>query len=62
MNDSQSAMPQNKVLAATVGAAVATILIYVVEQATGADLPTGVEGAITILAVFGAGYVVRDSD
>ncbi|WP_119065879.1 hypothetical protein [Rubrobacter indicoceani] len=58
--DQHSAAPTNKVVAATIGAALATIVIYGVEQAAGVDLPTAVEGAITVLGVFGAGYVVRD--
>lgn len=60
MNEQESAAPTNKIMAATVGAAISTILVYIVEQAAAIDLPAGVEGAMVVLAVFAAGYLIRD--
>jgi len=44
--------------AAAVGAALGVILVYVIEIATGGDIPTAVEGAITVVVTFSVGYLV----
>src|SRR5690606_20275431 len=47
-------VPQRKIVAATVGAAVGTLIAWCLSLA-GLDVPTGVEGAITVLATFAIG-------
>lgn len=49
-----------KVAAATLGGAVATIAIWGIEAGTGIDIPQLVEGAVTTILVFVAGYIPRD--
>ncbi len=49
-----------KVAAATLGGAVATIGIWGIEAGFGIDLPQLVEGAITTLVVFAAGWIPKD--
>lgn len=64
-----TAVPQPKVVAATVGAgvggAISTIGIYIFETVTSIDLPSLVEGSILTLVTagvaFAAGYVKRPS-
>jgi hypothetical protein len=46
-----------KVTAATLGVAAAAILIYLIESVAVVDLPTAVEGALVVLATFGAGWL-----
>jgi len=46
--------------AAAVGAALGVILVYVIEIATGGDIPTAVEGAITVVVTFSVGYLPTD--
>jgi uncharacterized protein YcfJ len=50
-----------KVAAASVGAAIGSILIWGFETGTGVDVPTLVEGAVAVLLTFGLGYLVRDT-
>lgn len=52
-----SAAPVPKVVAATLGSAVATLLIWIVSLATGTEIPVPVVGAVTTLATFGFGYL-----
>ncbi|MDP9479523.1 MAG: hypothetical protein M3R38_28280 [Actinomycetota bacterium] len=54
------ATPRIKVIAATVGAALATLLVFLVEILAGIDLPLAVEGAIFTLCAFVLGYVVPE--
>ncbi len=53
-----------KVLAATVAAALSTLVLYVIETAANLDLPVHVEGALLTLlvaaATFIAGYQKED--
>lgn len=51
-----TSLPARKVMAGTLGAAVATILAYAVQTMTGTELPEPVTGAVTVLAVFLFGY------
>lgn len=55
-----------KVMAASVGAAVSTLVLYVAETALSIDLPAGVEAAVLTLCVAGAaflaGYVAEDPE
>lgn len=51
----------DKVVAATLGAAVSQIFIFVLERVnTIGDLPTAIEGAITTIIVFALGYFVPE--
>lgn len=52
--------PTRKVVASTVGAALTTILIYVIERYSGhADpIPQHVTGALQVVVVFAFGYLV----
>lgn len=62
-------IPQPKVIAgavgAGVGAAASELGIWIVESAAGIDIPSAVEGSITVLVVaavgFLAGYIKRPS-
>ena len=64
-----TAQPQPKVLAATagagVGAAVSTLVVYLIETLGRVDLPDVVEGACLVLisagVAFAAGYIKRPS-
>ena len=49
-----------KVTAATLGAAVTTLIVGVLHR-LGVDLTAVEQGALTTLVVFGAGYVRRSS-
>lgn len=57
----QTAAPQPKVLAATVGAgvgaAISTIGVWVIEQTTHVDIPGGVEAAIAVVVTAGVGFL-----
>lgn len=52
-----SIAPEVKVSAATLGAALSTILLYIVESAFGIDTPTAVDVAVVTLVVGVFGYV-----
>lgn len=49
-----------KVLASTLAAALVTILVWAA-SAAGVDVPTEVQGAITTILVFVAGYLKLDA-
>ncbi len=51
-----------KVTAATVAAAVATILAWGVENIAGVNVPAEIQGAITTILTFAAGWIKRDPD
>lgn len=51
-----TAAPVPKVVAATAAAAVTTIGVWLIEQFSGVEVPTIVQGAFTTLMTFGAGY------
>lgn len=55
-----------KVLAATVAAAVSTLILYAIETAASLDLPAHVEAAVLTLCVAGAaflaGYATEDPE
>jgi hypothetical protein len=59
--DQPTPRPTDKVTAATAAVAATAIVVWVVEYATGIDIPSLVEGAVATVAVFGAGYLKRDS-
>lgn len=46
-----------KVVAATIGGAASTILIYLIETLAHTDLPGGIEVSVTTLVVFLFGYL-----
>jgi Flp pilus assembly protein protease CpaA len=49
----------NKVTAATLASAIVAILVWVA-SAAGVDVPLEVQGAVTTILVFVAGYLVTD--
>lgn len=49
-----------KVTAASAAAAVATLLVWLLDVLTGLEVPAGVEGAFVVLLTFAAGYLARD--
>jgi uncharacterized membrane protein len=49
----------NKVTAATLASAIVAILVWIA-SAAGVDVPLEVQGAVTTILVFIAGYVVTD--
>ena len=49
-----------KVTIAALGAAVAAIVIYVIEATAGVDIPTTVEAATAVVVTFAAGYLTPD--
>lgn len=51
--------PRPKVVAATLGAAIATIILFVL-SAAGAEVSVELGGAITVLATFITGYRVKE--
>lgn len=51
-------VPARKVMAGSVGAALAMILIYALETMAGIVLPEAVAGAINVIVVFLFGYYV----
>lgn len=57
-----SSRPTNKVIAGSVGAAIATIIIYIVELWFGETLPLKVTTAATTVVTFGVGYLVPPSE
>lgn len=57
-----SPRPTNKVIAGSVGAAVATILIYAIERWLGEPLPLEVATAATTVVSFGLGYLIPPSE
>jgi len=58
----ETKIPARKVMASTLGAALATIIIYVVQaNFLNEDLPVHVVGAIQLITVFAAGYLVPPS-
>lgn len=54
--------PTRKVTASAVGAAIATLIVWGISAATGADIPPGAEGSLAVLLGFLAGYFVREAD
>lgn len=54
--------PTNKVIAGSVGAAIATIIIYIVERWLGEPLPVEVTTAATTVVTFGLGYLMPPSE
>lgn len=58
MPNAPTAAPVTKVIAATLGAAAATIIVATVTAIWNLDTPAGVEGALATLLAFLAGYIV----
>lgn len=58
----KSGWPAQKVLAGSVGAAVATVLVYFIEALVGAPLPETVVGAIHVITVFAFGYFMPPAE
>jgi len=52
--------PSTKVTAATLAYALTTIIVWVVESQTDVTIPTAVQGAITIVLIFAAGYFIPE--
>ena len=59
MSDNSGAI-HDKVIAASLGAAVSQIVVWIVESSAHTDMPTAIEGALTTLFVFGLGYFVPE--
>lgn len=55
-----TAVPTNKVTAATLGCALATIAVWGFEALSGVDIPLLVEAAVATVGTFGAGYLVPE--
>lgn len=55
-----SAAPRAKVIAATLGGAVTTIAVWVLELSTSVEVPGTVAGSIATLAAFGFGYITSE--
>lgn len=55
------AAPTDKVTAATLGAALGMILVWVLEITLGIDIPTLIEAAIAVVTTFGAGYLKTEN-
>lgn len=53
-------MPYNKVLAGTLGAAVANLVIYLIEMLAKLDIPGAQETSIELIFVFALGYLVPE--
>ena len=62
MAQQSSPRPTNKVIAGSIGAAIATIIIYVVERWLGEPLPLEVTTATTTVVSFGLGYLMPPSE
>lgn len=64
MTRQKNAAPTRKVIAATVGGALAVLLIYALESDLifGKDLPEHVEVAISTIVVFVLGYWIPPSE
>ena len=58
MAKQSSNRPTNKVIAGSVGAALATVGIYIYEEWAGAPLPPAVQTAVATLFTFAVGYLV----
>lgn len=57
-----SGTPTNKVTAATALAAIMSILSWLDDRYWNNNVPGGVEAALITLAVFAAGYLVKNKD
>lgn len=57
MNRSPSHTPVPKVVAAALGAAAATLAVWLISAAANSEPPVGVEGALATLFAFAAGYM-----
>lgn len=53
--------PTNKVMAGSLGAALATIGLFVIEQALGEPLPAPVQTAVITVVTFAVGYLFPPS-
>ena len=62
MAQQSSPRPTNKVIAGSIGAAIATIIIYVVERWLGEPLPLEVTTAATSVVSFGLAYLMPPSE
>lgn len=56
----KSAKPKAKVVAGTLGAATATLIVWGLQATGGVEVPIGVEGAIATLCGFGFGYITSE--
>ena len=57
----QSAAPARKVTAAALGAAVTTIIVWVLNEHAEAEITLAISGAITTVVAFFLGYLVPPS-
>ena len=55
-----TAKPTRKVGAAGIAGAIAAIIVWIVGEFAGIDVPTGVEAALATVVAFVAGYFVED--
>lgn len=61
MPDQPNLLPTNKVAAATAAAALATLVLFLIQTATGWQAPDGVEAAITTVLTFAGGYLTKET-
>jgi len=59
LQNASSSLPKNKVIASSMGAAIATLLIAGL-RTRGVELDDQVQAAVTVLITFGLGYLVPD--
>lgn len=60
MTTTASSSISPKVTAASIAAAVTTLLVWGLQSATSIEVPAGVEAALVTLFTFGAGYLTTD--
>jgi len=59
LQNASSSLPKNKVIASSMGAAIATLLIAGL-RTRGVELDDQAQTAVTVLITFGLGYLVPD--
>lgn len=59
--DQPTNVPTNKVAAAGVAGAVTVIVVYLVKQFLGVDIPAEVASSFTAIVAFMSGYIVRET-
>lgn len=54
-------VPKPKVVAATLAAAITSVIVWILSAYAGVEIPPEVAAAITTLIAFGAGYLTSES-
>lgn len=60
MSDKPNRAPTRKVAGASIGAACATVAVWLAQVAAGLDVPPGVEAALATLFAAASGYMVAE--